>query len=148
MAKMIRHDFGGIHDALNKMIIAEVKAALERLPEKCIATKDWRVPLCRIVVSYGDDYNPTDLGVRRVWLDEGGELNFSEYTANQDKGGIYDYTENDDLLDITDFDYLIDQIAEQVDGDATYNLPNGSVLTCGYVAELALKQAVEKTVMV
>lgn len=148
MAKMIRHDFGGIHDALNKMIIAEVKTALEQLPEKCIATKDWRVPLCRIVVSYGDDYNPTDLGVRRVWLDEGGELNFSEYTANQDEGGIYDYTENDDLLDITDFAYLIDRIAERAEGDATYNLPNRSLLTCGYVAELALKQEVEKTVTV
>ena len=148
MAKMIRHDFGSIHDALNKMSVAEVKAALELLPGKCIATKDWRVPLCRIVVSDEYDYNPTDLGVRRVWLDEGGELCFSEYTANQDEGGIYDRTENDDLLDITDFAYLIDQIAEQVEGDATYNLPNGSVLTCGYVAELALKQAVEKTVMV
>jgi hypothetical protein len=148
MAKMIRHDFCGIHDALNKMIIAEVKAALELLPEKCIATKDWRVPLCRIVVSDPFDYNPTDLGVRRVWLDEGGELNFSEYTANQDEDGIYDYTENEDLLDITDFGYLIDQIAEQVEGDATYNLPNRSLLTCGYVAEFALKQEVEKTVTV
>lgn len=148
MAKMIRHEYGSILDALNKMIVAEVKAALELLPEKKIATKDWRVPLCRIVVSDGYDYNPTDLGVRRVWLDEGGELNFSEYTANQDEGGIYDYTENDDLLDITDFEYLIDQIAEQVDGDKTYNLPNKSLLTCGYVAELALKQEVEKTVTV
>lgn len=148
MAKMIRHDFGGIHDALNKMIIAEVKAALEQLPEKCIATKDWRVPLCRIVVSDGSDYNPTDLGVRRVWLDEGGELNFSEYTANQDEGGIYDRTENDDLLDITDFAYLIDQIAERVEGDKTYNLPNKSLTVCGYVAEHTLKQAVEKTVTV
>lgn len=145
---MIRHDFGSIHDALNKMIIAEVKAALELLPGKCIATKDWRVPLCRIVVSDCYDYNPTDLGVRRVWLDEGGELNFSEYTANQDEDGIYDHTENDDLLDITDFGYLIDQIAERVDDDKTYNLPNKSLLTCGYVAELALKQAMEKTVTV
>lgn len=145
---MIRNDFGAIHNALNKMIIAEVKAALELLPEKCIATKDWRVPLCRIVVSDGFDYNPTDLGVRRVWLDEGGELNFSEYTANQDEGGIYDHTENDDLLDITDFGYLIDQIAAKVEGDETYNLPNMSLLTCGYVAELALKQAVEETVTV
>jgi hypothetical protein len=148
MAKMIRHDFGSIHDALNKMIIAEVKTALEQLPEKCIATEDWRVPLCRIVVSDGYDYNPTDLGVRRVWLDEGGELNFSEYTVNQDKGGIYDYTENDDLLDITDFGYLIDQIAEQVEDDKTYNLPNKSLLTCGYAAELELGTAVEKTVTV
>ena len=148
MAKMIRHDFGGIHNALNKMIIAEVKVALEQLPEKCIAAKDWRVPLCRIVVSDGFDYNPTDLGVRRVWLDEGGELNFSEYTANQDKGGIYDHTENDDLLDITDFAYLIDQIAEQVEGDKTYSLSTMSLMACGYAAELELSTAVEKTVTV
>lgn len=148
MAKMIRHDFGSIHDALNKMIIAEVKAALEQLPEKCIATKDWRVPLCRIVVSDPFDYNPTDLGVRRVWLDKDGDLCFSEYTANQDEDGIYDRTESDDLLDITDFAYLIDQIAAKVEGDATYNLPNRSVTACGYVAELALKQAVEKMVTV
>jgi hypothetical protein len=148
MAKMIRHDFGSIHDALNKMIIAEVKTALEQLPEKCIATEDWRVPLCRIVVSDGYDYNPTDLGVRRVWLDEGGELNFSEYTVNQDKGGIYDYTENDDLLDITDFAYLIDQIAERAEGDKTYHLSTMSLMTCGYAAELELGTAVEKTVTV
>ena len=143
---MIRHDFGGIHDALNKMIIAEVKAALEQLPEKCIATKDWRVPLCRIVVSDGFDYNPTDLGVCRVWLDEGGELNFSEYTANQDEGGIYDHTENDDLLDITDFGYLIDQIAEKVEGDGEVNIANKSFEINGYVAEFALRTAAQKTV--
>ena len=144
MAKMMRHDYGAILDALNKMILAEVKAALELLPEKTMEGGS----LCRIVVSDGFDYNPTDLGVRRVWLDEGGELNFSEYTANQDEDGIYDHTENDDLLDITDFGYLIDQIAEQVEGDKTYNLPNKSLLTCGYVAEMALKQVVEKTVTV
>ena len=145
---MIRHEYGSIHDALNKMIIAEVKAALELLPEKKMEADDWRVPLCRIVVSDGYDYNPTDLGVRRVWIDKGGELCFSEYTANQDEDGIYDHTENDDLLDITDFEYLIDQIAEQVDGDKTYNLPNKSVMTAGYVTELSLKQAVEKLVTV
>ena len=144
MAKMIRHAFGSIHDALNKMIIAEVKAALELLPGKEIATKG-DLPLCRIVVSYGFDYNPVDLGVRRVWLDEDGDLRFSEYTVNQDENGIYDRTEYDDLLDITDFGYLIDQIAAKVEGDATYNLPNRSVTVCGYVAELSLKQAMEKT---
>lgn len=143
---MIRHDFGGIHDALNKMIIAEVKAALELLPEKCIATKDWRVPLCRIVVSDPFDYNPTDLGVRRVWLDKGGDLCFSEYTANQDEDGIYDCTESDDLLDITDFGYLIDQIADQVEGDGEVNIANKSFETNGYVAEFTLRTAAQKTV--
>lgn len=117
MAKIISTDFGSIHDALNKMIVAEVKAALELLPEKCMTTNDWHVPLCRIVVSTAFDYNPIDLGVRRVWLDKDGDLCFSEYTANQDEDGIYDMTENDDLLDITDFQYLIDQIAEKVEGE-------------------------------
>lgn len=148
MAKIKRHDYGGIHDALNKMIIAEVKAALELLPGKCIATKNWRVPLCRVVVSPDCDYNPTDLGVCRVWIDKDGDLCFSEYTANQDEDGIYDWTEYDDLLDITDFGYLIDQIAEQVEGDKTYNLPAESLLTCGYVAEKAVIQAAEKIVTV
>ena len=122
MAKFIRHDYGAIHDALNKMIVKEVKAALELLPEKCITTDDWHVSLCRIVVSSAFDYNPIDLGVRRVWLDKDGDLCFSEYTANQDEDGIYDMTEDDDLLDITDFGYLIDQIAEKVEGGETHQL--------------------------
>ena len=147
MAKMIRHDFGSIHDALNKMIIAEVKAALERLPGKRIEGDS----LCRVIVSPDCDYEPRDLCVEKVWIGEENILCFSG-TENHGSFIVDDdsdpWTENDDLLDITDFDYLIDQIAEQVDGDATYNLPNGSVLTCGYVAELALKQAMEKTVTV
>lgn len=122
MAKIIRHDYGVIHDALNKMIVKEVKAALELLPEKCMTTTDSSVPLCRIVVSTAFDYNPVDLGVRRVWLDKDGDLCFSEYTANQDEDGIYDMTEDDDLLDITDFGYLIDQIAEKVEGGETHQL--------------------------
>ena len=142
MAKMIRHDYCAIHDALNKMILAEVKAALSLLPEKCITTDDYRVPLCRIVVSNSFDYYPIDLGVRRVWMDKEGDLCFSEYTAVQDEDGIYDMTEDADLLDITDFGYLIDQIAEKVEGDKTYNLPNMSLLTCGDVAE---KDVVNKT---
>jgi len=39
MANMVKHDFGGILNELNNMIIAEVKAALERLPEKCMKRK-------------------------------------------------------------------------------------------------------------
>ena len=148
MAKMIRHDYSAIHEALNKMIIAEVKAALELLPENKIEA-DGPVPLCRIVVSDGYDYNPTDLGVRRVWLDEGGELCFSEYTANQDEDGIYDHTEDDDLLDITDFGYLIDQIAAKMPDDGKpYHLAHESILTAGYVTELSLKQAADKLVTV
>lgn len=137
MAKIIRHDYGAIHDALNTMIVAEVKAALELLPGKCIciAHDDYSVSLCRIVVSTAFDYNPVDLGIRRVWLDKDGDLCFSEYTANQDEDGIYDMTEDDDLLDITDFGYLIDQIAERVTVDVTDGL---------YVHRLS--EAVSKTI--
>ena len=147
MAKMIRHDYGAIHDALNKMIVAEVKAALELLPDKCIEAGGM-VPLCRVVVSHGFDYEPVDVSAHRVWTDADGELRFSEYTSEQDRDGVYDYTESDDLLDISDFAYLIDQIVEQVEDDKTYNLPNKSFMVCGYVAELSLKQAVEKLVTV
>jgi hypothetical protein len=73
MAKMIRHDFGGIHDALNKMIIAEVKAALEQLPGKRIEGGS----LCRVVVSPGCDYEPRDLCVDKVWIGEENILCFS-----------------------------------------------------------------------
>lgn len=146
MAKMIRHDFGNIHDALNKMIISEVKAALEHLPGKEIEGDS----LCRVIVSPDCDYEPRDLCVKKVWI--GGE-NILCFSGTENHGSfIVDdddhWTEYDDLLDITDFGYLIDQIAEQVEGDATYNLPNRSVTACGYVAEHALKQAVEKTVTV
>ena len=144
---MIRHDFGGIHDALNKMIIAEVKAALWQLPEKRIEGDS----LCRVVVSPGFDYEPRDLCVEKVWIDDDGDLCF---TGTEEHGSfIVDddpdpWTENDDLLDITDFAYLIDQIAEQVEGDKTYSLSTIILLTCGYAAELELGTAVEKTVTV
>jgi len=147
MAKMIRHNFGAIHDALNKMIIAEVKAALELLPEKKVEGDS----LCHVVVSPNGDYEPRDLCVEKVWLDEDGILCFSgtenhgSYIVDDDPDA---WTENDDLLGISDFAYLIDQIAEQVDGDRTYNLPNKSLLTAGYVTELSLKQAAEKLVTV
>ena len=149
MAKMIRHDFGSIHDALNKMIIAEVKAALELLPEREIGATNG-LPLCRIVVSDNVDYKPENLGVTRIWLDDEGKLHFQAFVYVHDcVEDVSDWDEDcADWLDITDFEYLIDQIAEQVEGDAAYNLPNGSVLTCGYVAEFALKQAMQKTVTV
>lgn len=157
MAKMIRHDFGGILEALNKMIIAEVKAALELLPEKCI--REEGTALCRIIIGPSADYSPRNIAVDEVWVDDkDGLLHIygRDVTSEAcqldpnvaDNVEPDEWTEQDGLYDITDFEYLIDQIAEQVEGDATYNLPNKSLLTCGYVAELALKQAMEKTVTV
>lgn len=121
MAKLIRHDFGGIHDALNKMIIDEVKAALSLLPDQMIEGPS----LCRIVVSDGDNYDPKDVAVDLVWL-HNDKLYFDGHIMQPDwmdpniepdtfSGGEGDNaTIETDWLDITDFAYLIDQIAEKV----------------------------------
>ena len=156
MAKMIRHDYGAIHEALNKMIVAEVKAALELLPEKCIREEGHT--LCRIVIGSDCEYSPRNIAVDEVWVDEkdgllhiyGRDLTHEDcFDQNwADNVEPDEWTENDDLYDITDFGYLIDQIAEQVEGDATYNLPNKSLLTAGYVTEFSLKQAVDRVVTV
>lgn len=155
MANMIRHDFGGIHDALNKMIIAEVKTALKLLPERCIREEGHS--LCRIILGSGGIYSPRNVAVDEVWVDEkdgllhiyGRDLTHEDcFDQNwADNVEPDEWTEEDDLYDISDFAYLIDQIAKQVEG-GNYNLPNMSMLTCGYVAELLLKQEVEKTVTV
>ena len=67
MANIITSDFGSMHDALNNIIINEVKAALRLLPAKSI--KSEKGPLCRIVISGNGDYQPRDLSVSHVWLD-------------------------------------------------------------------------------
>ena len=122
MAKFIRHDYGAIHDALNKMIVAEVKAALELLPGKRIDA-DGPTPLCRIIVSLVSDYRPEDLSVRSVFLREDGTLSF--VASIPDSSNEWHANEEDaDWLDITDFDYLIDQIAEKVEGGETHQLFN------------------------
>lgn len=143
---MIRHDYSDIHDALNKMIIAEVKAALELLPGKKIQA-DGQVPLCRIVVSPDCDYSPRNMRAMKLWVDNANVLHIKGLEGDE---GLWmdEYTENDDMLDITDFGYLINQIAAKVDGDKTYDLPGMSLLTCGYVTEQSLKQAVDKLVTV
>ena len=150
MAKMIRHDFCAIHEALNKMIIAEVKAALEQLPEKEIAAEGG-VPLCRIVVSDNGNYLPENIGVTRIWLGDDGMLRFQAFVYDHEcVEDVSDWDEDcADWLDITDFGYLIDQIAAQVEDDGkTYHLAHESVLTAGYVTELSLRQEIEKLVTV
>ena len=151
---MIRHDYGGIHDALNKMIIAEVKAAMELLPEKCI--REEGAALCRIIVGPVSDYSPRNIAVDEVWVDEkDGLLHIygRDVTAEAcdldsnvaDNVKPDEWTEQDDLYDITDFAYLIDQIAERAEGDGV-NF-HGDLLAA--LAEaLALKQAAEKIVTV
>ena len=145
MAKLIRHDFGSIHDALNKVIIGEVKAALGLLPEKSIEADN--VALCRVVISPNGDYVPQDVAVLYVKLDEGsGQLVIGGKPGMDDR--ITEYYEDDDFLDITDFAYLIDQIAAKLDGDGTYNLPNSSFMVLGYSAESSLRYAAERVVTV
>ena len=143
--KVIRHDFGAIHDALNKMVIAEVKAALELLPEKMIKS-DGDVPLCHIVVSGAEGYRPDDVSVTKVTMDAAGELHI--FGVSRQHGGCL-YDEDDtDWLDITDFSYLIDKIAERLDGDKTVNLVNKSFMVLGYSAEASLRNAAERLVTV
>ena len=146
MAKLIRHDFRDIHNAMNKMIIAEVKAALALLPGKRIDA-DGPVPLCRIIVSLVSNYQPENLSVRSVFLREDGTLSF--VASIPDSSNEWHANEEDaDWLDITDFAYLIDQIASKLKGDRIVNLPTKSLTTTGYVTEWALRQAVDRTVTV
>ena len=126
MAKITTSDFGAIHDALNKMIIGEVKAALRLVPGQQIEGGS----LCRVVVSPNCDYEPRDLCVDKVWLDNEGMLCFS---GTEEHGSfIVDddpdpWTEDDDLLDITDFHYLIEQLKDMMP-DGEHDLTNGADL--------------------
>lgn len=152
MGKMIRHDYSAIHNALNNMIIAEVKAALTELPEKCIPEEGHS--LCRIIIGSSGEYLPRNIAVDKVWVDEkdgllhiyGRDLTHEDcFDQNwADNVDSAEWTEEDELYDITDFGYLIDQIAGQVEGDKTINAANKSLMTCGYVAEKSLKSAAER----
>ena len=149
MAKFIRHDFGAIHEALNEMIIAEVKAALKLLPGKCICW-DGETPLCYIVLSPNEEYIPRDVSVIEAHIAQekelGGALVIAGYNGDdRERFAINWFEDETDWINITDFAYLIDQIAEQVEGDEAVNIANKSFLTCGYVAEFALIQAAKKT---
>lgn len=152
MAKFTRHDFGGVLEALNDMIIAEVKAALSLLPEQKIEGHS----LCRIIIGPSDDYSPRNIAVDEVWVDDGmlhicGRDLIHEDCFDQNWADNVDpdeWTEEDSLYDITDFSYLIEQIAEQVEGDKTINVANKSLMTCGYVAEKSLKSAAENLITV
>ncbi len=149
MAKFIRHDYGAIHEALNKMIVAETKAALELLPGKCICWNG-KTPLCHIVLSPNEEYIPRDVSVIEAHIAQEKELGDALVIAgfnndDRERFAINWFEDETDWLDITDFGYLIDQIAEKVEGDKTINIVNKSFLTCGYVAEFALIQAAKKT---
>ena len=149
---MIRHEYGSIHDALNKMIIAEVNAALSLLPGKCIREEGHA--LCRIIIGSEAEYSPRNVAVDEVWVDEkdgllhiyGRDLTHEDcFDQNwADNVEPDEWTEEDGLYDITDFEYLIDQIAERVEGDKTYNLSK----SCRYEPGLALARETTKLVTV
>ena len=155
MAKLIRHDYGAVLEALNRMIVAEVKAALELLPEKCIREEGHS--LCRIIIGPDGDYSPRNIAVDEVWVDDkdgllhiygrdltGEDCHDQNWADNVEPD---EWTEEDSLYDITDFAYLIDQIAEQVEGDKEVNIANKSFVTNGWVvAEFTLRKAAQKTV--
>lgn len=101
---------------MNHMIISETKKALALLPDKCIEAAD-SVPLCHAILSPDVDYNPRDVSVRKAWLDESGCLNITGYDGDE-RTWTSDYNEEDtDWYDISDFWYLISQIAEKIEGD-------------------------------
>jgi len=125
MANVISTDFRAIHMALNKLIIKEVKAALRLLPGMMFKNEHHR-PLCRIVVSPDGDYSPRDLSVKEVWLDEDDLLHI-EGNDGDEWANESEWTEDDDMLDITDFQYLISQIGAALP-DGKYDLTNAEDL--------------------
>ncbi len=134
MAKIITTDFSAIQDALNRIIIGEVKAALRLVPEQM----HQGASLCRIVVSDGGNYATKDVAVDMVWLHHD-KLYFSGHIMPPDwrdpnddpeqfEGGEGD-EENDetDWLDITDFHYLIEQLKDLMpESEYPHNLTNAS----------------------
>lgn len=115
MARIITTDFGAIHDALNRLIIGEVKEALRLVPEQMYQGTN----LCRIVVSGNTDYAPKDVAVDCVWLDNNnlcfsGHLPLPDYADDNDEAEQYEGGEEDgtDWLNITDFHYLIEQLKD------------------------------------
>ena len=125
MAKIIMSDFGSIRNALNNLIIAETKAALRLVPEKRIEEGNLD-SLCRIVVSDGADYSPRDLRVRAVWLDDNDILWVAGLENDDDY--LTEYQEDrTDWLDITDFQYLIEQLKGLMP-EGEYDLTNAADL--------------------
>ena len=141
MAKLIRHNYGAIYDALHKMIIAEVKTALSLVPGKAIKSEG-DVPLCHILVSDNGEFRPEHVSVTKMTLDAAGELHI--WGTSEQYGGCLFDEDATDWLSIYDFDHLMNQLAEKLRGDKTYNIVNRSIITCGYSAEVALKHAIER----
>lgn len=125
MAKFITTDFGKIHDALNILILNEVKEALKLLPEEWMEGPS----LCRIVVSKVDDYAPKDVAVDNIWVNKNKIYFDGHIMPIPDDANIepeqYEGDEDDtDWIDITDFQYLISQIRDKLPEEETYTISN------------------------
>lgn len=121
MAKFITTDFGKIHDALNILILNEVRSALKLLPEEWMEGPS----LCRIVVSKVDDYAPKDVAVDNIWVNNGKIYFDGHIMPLPDDANVepeqYEGDEDDtDWIDITDFQYLISQIKGKLPQRGTY----------------------------
>lgn len=150
MAKFIRHDFGAIHEALNKLIIAEVKTALMELPGKCICW-DGETPLCHIVLSPDEAYIPRDVSVIEAHIAQekelGGALVVGGYNDdNRERFAINWFEDETDWINITDFGYLIDQIAQKVEEDKTVYIVNKRIAVCEIAPEFDMGTAIHRTI--
>ena len=121
MATFVTTDFGSIHDALNEMILAEVRSALKLLPEQCMEGSS----LCRIVVSKVEDYAPKDVAVDFIWVNND-KIYFDGHVmpipddANIDPENYEGDEDETDWIDITDFQYLISQIKGELPQRGTH----------------------------
>ena len=123
MAKFITTDFGKIHDALNILILNEVREAIRLLPQEWMKGQS----LCRIVVSKTDDYAPKDVAVDNIWVNNGkiyfdGHIMPPPNDANIEPEQYEGDEDNTDWIDITDFQYLISQIKDKLPEKETYTI--------------------------
>ena len=103
-------NFQQLQNELNQNIINEVKSVLAKIPKKRFKFTSARP---HIVISR-DEYNPIDVALNEMWIDDDKLLNF--------KSGMDEYDEFDDLLNIVDLQYAIDEM-------------NRMIIAMGYNAE-------------
>lgn len=149
--KVIVSDFSAMQNALNKIIIAELKAALKLVPDQKIGEQYARnmddPSLCRIVVSEGEDYYPRDLAVWKAWLDNEGKLHVAGGTDGETIFAT-EYTEDDAFwMDITDFQYLIEQLKGLMPDDGkVHNLRTDAQIASDFNHFAVMNDAVNKTI--
>ena len=99
-------NFQQLQNELNQSIVNEVKSVLGKLPLQKFNFTSVRP---HIIVSRNDDYHPTHVAVVSMWIntDEDDVLYFKSAD-----GELYD--EYDDLLNIADLQYAIDEIKRTI----------------------------------